>query len=130
MRMGLSRASRHGRAIRPSRLPPANSGTRAFDRGRGVDLRPLAGEHRRPTPRADRAEAVELPDDEHVALSAGPRVPTTFVLKYTLRARPEPAGSHEAVKGGPGHARELGDGRLGHAQLEEAPDFVLLAVES
>ena len=26
--------------------------------------------------------------------------------KYTLRPRPEPSGAHEAVQGGPGHARE------------------------
>ena len=58
------------------------------------------------------------------------RVPTRFVLKYTLRARLESSGPHEAVEGRTGHARELGDGGLGNAQLEEAPDVVLLAVES
>ena len=57
------------------------------------------------------------------------RVPTPFVLKYTLRPRPEASGAHEAVQRGPGHARELGDGGLRDAQLEEAPDLVLLAVE-
>ena len=57
------------------------------------------------------------------------RVPTTFVRKYTLRPRPESSGAHEAVEGGPGHARELGDGGLQDAQIEEAPDLVLLAVE-
>ena len=57
------------------------------------------------------------------------RVPTRFVQKYTLRARLEPSGAHEAVEGRTGHARELGDGGLGKAQLEEAPDVVLLAVE-
>ena len=36
------------------------------------------------------------------------RVPTPFVRSYTLRARPEPSGRHEAVERGPGHARELG----------------------
>ena len=46
-----------------------------------------------------------------------------------LRIRPETSGAHEAVEGGPRHARELGDGGLGDAQLKEAPDFVLLAVE-
>ena len=59
----------------------------------------------------------------------GPRVPTRFVLKYTLRRRSEASGAHEAVEGGPGHAGDLGDGGLGDAQLEEAPDLVLLAVE-
>ena len=57
------------------------------------------------------------------------RVPTRFVQKYTLRPRPEPSGAHEAVQGGPGHARELRDGGLRDAQLEEAADLVLLAVE-
>ena len=57
------------------------------------------------------------------------RVPTTFVLKYTLTAQPEPSGGHEAVEGGAGHARDLGDRGLGHAQLEEVTDFMLLAVE-
>ena len=57
------------------------------------------------------------------------RVPTRFVQKYTLRARLESSGSHEAVEGRPGHARELGDGGLGHAQLEEAQDVVLLPGE-
>ena len=56
-------------------------------------------------------------------------VPTRFEQKYTLRARLEPSGPHEAVEGRTGHARELGDGGLGNAQLEEAPDVVLLAVE-
>ena len=58
-----------------------------------------------------------------------PRVPTRSVRKYTLRRRPEASGAHEAVEGGPGHAGDLGDGGLGDAELEEAPDFVLLAVE-
>ena len=57
------------------------------------------------------------------------RVPTPFVWKYTLRPRPEASGAHEAVQGGPGHARELGDGGFRDAQLEEAPDLVLVAVE-
>ena len=57
------------------------------------------------------------------------RVPPRFVLKYTLRARLEPLGAHEAVEGSMGHAREFGDGGLGNAQLKEAPDVVLLAVE-
>ena len=60
----------------------------------------------------------------------GSRVPTRFVQKYTLRARLEPSGSHEAVEGGTGHAGDLGDGGLGDAQLEETPDVVLLAVEA
>ena len=51
------------------------------------------------------------------------RVPTRFVRKYTLRARLEPSGPHEAVEGSTGHARELGDGGLGNAQLEEATVF-------
>ena len=55
------------------------------------------------------------------------RVPTRSVQNYTLR--PETSGAHEAVQGGPGHARELGDGGLRDPQLEEAPDLVLLAVE-
>ena len=50
------------------------------------------------------------------------RVLTRFVLKYTLRAQAEPSGAHEAVEGGTGHARDLGDGGLGNAQFEEAPD--------
>ena len=57
------------------------------------------------------------------------RVPTRFVLKYTLRRRSEASGAHEAVEGGPGHAGDLGDGGLGDAQLEEAADLVLLAIE-
>ena len=57
------------------------------------------------------------------------RVPTRFVQEYTLRARLEASGPHEAVEGRTGHVRELGDGGLGNAQLEEAPDVVLLAVE-
>ena len=57
------------------------------------------------------------------------RVLTRFVLKYTLRAQAEPSGAHEAVEGGTGHARDLGDGGLGNAQFEEAPDIVLLAIE-
>ena len=60
---------------------------------------------------------------------SGPMVPTRFVLKYRLRVRLEPSGAHEAVEGSTGHARELGDGGLGNAQLEEAPDVVLLATE-
>ncbi len=59
-----------------------------------------------------------------------PRVPTRFVQKYTLRARLEPSGSHEAIESRPGHAGDLGDGGLGDAQLEETPDVVLLAVEA
>ena len=59
----------------------------------------------------------------------GARVLTRFVLKYTLRAQAEPSGAHEAVEGGTGHARDLGDGGLGNAQFEEAPDIVLLAIE-
>ena len=47
------------------------------------------------------------------------------MLKYTLTARPEPSGAHEAVEGGTGHARDLGDGGLGNAQLEETSDFVV-----
>ena len=47
------------------------------------------------------------------------RVPTTFVLKYTLTAQPEPSGGHEAVEGGAGDAGDLGDGGLGDAQLGE-----------
>ena len=35
----------------------------------------------------------------------------------------------EAVERGTGHAGDLGDGGLGHAQLKEVTDFVLLAVE-
>ena len=61
--------------------------------------------------------------------SRSARVPTRFVLKYTLRRRSEASGAHEAVEGGPGHAGDLGDGGLGDAQLEEAADLVLLAVE-
>ena len=58
------------------------------------------------------------------------RVPTRSVRKYTLlRRRPEASGAREAVEGGSGHAGELGDGGLGDAELEEAPDVVLLAVE-
>ena len=57
------------------------------------------------------------------------RVPTRFVQKCTLRARLEPSGPHEAVEGRTGDAGELGDGGLGNAQIEEAPDVVLLAVE-
>ena len=34
----------------------------------------------------------------------------------------DPSGVHEAVESGPGHARELGDGGLRDAELEEAPD--------
>ena len=34
--------------------------------------------------------------------------------KYTLRTRPEPPRAHEAVEGGTGHARDLGDGGLRH----------------
>ena len=66
-----------------------------------------------------------------VVLFAGAlvRVPSRFAQKYTLRARLEPSGPHEAVAGRPGHAREFSDGGLGHAQLEEAPDVVLLAGE-
>ena len=45
-------------------------------------------------------------------------------------ARPEAARLHEAVQGRPRHARELRDGGLGDAQLEEAPDVVLSAVEA
>ena len=74
---------------------------------------------RRPTPRI-------LEPHEIVSLM---RVPTRSVQKYTLRTRPETSGAHEAVQGGPGHARQLGDGGLRDAQLEEAPDLVLLAVE-
>ena len=51
-------------------------------------------------------------------------------------ARLEPLGADEAgafepqaVEGSTGHACELGDGGLGNAQLEEATDVVLLAVE-
>ena len=58
------------------------------------------------------------------------RVPTRFVQKYTLRARLESSGAHEAVEGRTGDAGELGDGGFGNAQIEEAPDVVLLAVES
>ena len=47
------------------------------------------------------------------------RVPTRFVSKYTLRARLEPSGSHEAVERGTGYARVPGDGGFGHAQLED-----------
>ena len=57
------------------------------------------------------------------------RALTRFVQKYTLKTRPETSGSHEAVQGGPGHARELGDRGLRDAQLEEAADLILLAVE-
>ena len=71
-----------------------------------------------------------------LATAAGPGgmarlvgVPTRSVRKYTLRPRPESPGAHEAVEGGPGHAGELGDGGLRDAQLEEAADLVLLAVE-
>ena len=64
-----------------------------------------------------------------MALCSLPRVLTRFVLKYTLRAQAEPSGAHEAVEGGTGHARDLGDGGLGNAQFEEAPDIVLLAIE-
>ena len=47
------------------------------------------------------------------------RVPTRFVRKYTLRARLEPSGAHEAVERGTGYARVPGDGGFGHAQLED-----------
>ncbi len=57
------------------------------------------------------------------------RVLTRFVQKCTLRARLEPTGPHEAVEGRTGDAGELGDGGFGNAQIEEAPDVVLLAVE-
>ena len=53
------------------------------------------------------------------------RVLTRFVQKYTLRARLEPSDPHEAVEGYTGDARELGDGGLGNAQIEEAADVVL-----
>ena len=36
----------------------------------------------------------------------------------------------EAVEGGTGHPGELGDSGLGNAQIAEAPDVVLLAVET
>ena len=39
--------------------------------------------------------------------------------KYTLRARLEPSGAHEAVERGTGYARVPGDGGFGHAQLED-----------
>lgn len=34
-----------------------------------------------------------------------------------------------AVERGTGHAGDLGDGGLGHAQLEEVTDVVFLAIE-
>ena len=57
------------------------------------------------------------------------RVPTRFVRKYTLRVRPETSGAHGVVADRTGHVRDLGDCGLGNTQLEEATDFVLLAVE-
>ena len=51
------------------------------------------------------------------------RVPTRFVLKYTLRRRSEASAAHQAVEAGPGHAGDLGAGALGDAQLEEAADL-------
>ena len=78
--------------------------------------------------------AVRLPDHrdgwrwkQYAVDGTDVRVPTRSVQNYTLR--PETSGAHEAVQRGPGHARELGDGGLRDAQLEEAPDLVLLAVE-
>ena len=49
--------------------------------------------------------------------------------KYTLSVRPEILGAYEATEGRTGDARDVGDCGLGHAQLEEARDFILLAVE-
>ena len=46
------------------------------------------------------------------------------MLKYTLRARLEPSGAHEAVEGRTGDARELSDGGFGNTQIKEAPDLV------
>ena len=72
---------------------------------------------------------MQRPGGCHLQAIVVERVLTRFVLKYTLRAQAEPSGAHEAVEGGTGHARYLGDGGLGNAQFEEAPDIVLLAIE-
>ena len=50
-------------------------------------------------------------------------------LRYPLRTRLEPLGAHEALEGSMRHASVFSDGGLGNAQLKEAPDVVLLAVE-
>ena len=86
-----------------------------------------AGWRRPKVPRTDVGRNCDL--FRELMRFAGVRVPTRFVLKYTLRRRSEASGAHEAVEGGPGHAGDLGDGGLGDAQLEEAADLVLLAVE-
>ena len=101
--------------------------TRRAGRGRGVDLRPLAGEH----PQAHAAggqvlhgvdqmgevaaEAVELPDDEHVALPQGAQaaVESRPVVAY--------AGGEVVVEVGRRSSRHgrsrsacVANGRLGH----------------
>ena len=60
-------------------------------------------------------DQINLTDDESRIMPTGgksfqQRVLTRLVQKYTLTARPESSGAHEAVGGGTGHARDLGVG--------------------
>ena len=135
-RQDRRRALRHDVLRAPGPTPP---GSRAAPGGRRAEVALAAPSQepphgppvRRPRPPVrDRGREV-LQEPPH---RLGPRVddhrvPTRFVWKYTLRRWPETSRAHEAVEGTPGHAGDLGDGRLGDTQLEEAADLVLLAVE-
>ena len=78
------------------------------------------------------ARQLVQPPVQHIEARRRPRNKLGFALQLCVlhlchhpgqdlvQARPEPSGGHEAVERGPGHARELGDGGLRDAQLEES----------
>ena len=62
---------------------------------------------RRPGELLTRGDVCHVHADRAAAARCGVllRVPTRFVRKYTLTARPEPSTAQDAVEGGMGHAR-------------------------
>ena len=96
--------------------PRASPRTREPSRGSSAPGPP-------PAARTD-SPACRAPD------GAQPRVRARFLLKCTLRTGLQPPGGDEAVERGSADARDPGDGGLRHAEVEEAPDLVLAAVQA
>ena len=57
------------------------------------------------------------------------KVSARFLYECPLRIGLDAPGVDEPMRGWPGHAGDLGNGTLGDAELQEATNLMLLAVE-